>query len=191
MSTHEKPHTGDTSKMEAALDLDSLAFRHLVSRLIDVLGLLCRHHRSLVEILGQKKAAMVRLEHDDLEMILDLEREIVGSIGSVEEERIEVTRDIARSLGMPGDRIRLRELVMHVGDEFQEDLIDLRDDLRDIADEIEKLNQHNRTLAVYSLEHVNFHIALLAGRDPEVKTYAGRGALPGEGLPSLLVDRKV
>lgn len=151
---------------KSAVDTDSPEFREPLERLLHVLSLHVQHHRSLVEILERKKRALVEIDSAGLEKILDLEREAIGSIGAVEEERIDLTRNISRQLGQESP-MRLAELVLHAGDDCRETLLDLRDELRRVACELDRLNRVNRTLSVHSLEHVNLFIAMLGGKDPD------------------------
>ncbi len=180
--------------MNATTQTESAEFRELVRQLVDVLGLHATHHRALADVLGEKKTALVDKRFDDLQKTLDLEREAIGAIGAVEEERVRVTQEIARHLGKPrGALVRVRELVAHVDDEFREELLDLRDELRSIAADIERLNRMNRTLSVLSLDHVNLYIAMLAGRDPDARTYdqTGGQSRSADSVPSLVLDRRI
>lgn len=173
-------------------DTGSLEFRELVARLVDVLQQHLAHHRSLADILREKKAAVVELRHADLERIVDLEREVIGAIGVAEEERIAITQDLAVCAGRPrGSDLKLRELVQFAGEEHREELLDLRDELRAVADELDRLNELNRTLLLDSMSHINLYVATLAGRDPDAKTYGKSGTAHDGGLPSMILDRRI
>jgi hypothetical protein len=69
-------------------------------------------------------------------------------------------------------------------------LLDLRDDLRDIADDLDRLNRLNRTLALHSLEHVHLFLSMLKGSDPQAKTYT-QGGEEGGKPESILLDRRI
>ena len=177
--------------MHSISEMEKAEFNSLVAQLIDVLYQHNNHHLNLIDILKSKKEAMVELKHDELEKILNLERESIGAIGVVEEERIGLTQELARYLGRPrGTLLKLVELVQYVDDAYQEELLNLRDSIRNIADELDRLNQLNRTLAFESLEHVNLYISMLAGKDPEAKLYTPFGSKT-EDTPSLVLDRKI
>ncbi|MBI4585795.1 MAG: flagellar protein FlgN [Planctomycetes bacterium] len=177
--------------MEVTLTASDLEFKNLIEQLIDVLKLHIKHHRGLLEIMDRKKKAMISMKREELEKILDLEREVIGAVGVVEEERIHLTAAISKALGSPkGGAMRLAELIQHVGEDYREELLDLREEMRDIADAMDCLNQINRTLAMHSLDHLHLYIAMLSGVDPEAKTYGKEGALK-ENKPSFLMDRRI
>ncbi len=177
--------------MEMTLTASDLEFKNLIEQLIDILEQHVRHHRGLLEIMDRKKKAMIQMKPDELEKILDLEREAIGAVGVVEEERIHLTAAISKALGSPkGGGMRLAELVQYIGEDYQEELLDLREELRDIADAMDRLNQINRTLAMHSLDHLHLYIAMLSGVDPEAKTYGKEGSLK-ENKPSFLMDRRI
>ena len=171
---------------------DNSGLRELVKELIDILNLSSKHHRKLVELLREKKRAIVELKHEEVERILDLEREVIGSIATADEERVRLTGEVAISLGKPGGTLmRLSEIILAVDEDLRDDLFEVRDELRDTAEELERLNRLNRTLIVESVDHVNLFVAMLAGKDPEAKTDTNGGSESDEGMPALVINKRV
>ena len=178
--------------MDLTHNSDQAGQRELIRELIDILNLSAKHHRKLVDILRDKKQAIIDLKHEDVENILDLEREAIGSIATVDEERLRLTGEVAISLGNPGGSLmRLSEIILAVDDDLRDDLFEVRDELRDTAEELERLNQLNRSLTVNSVEHLNLFVAMLAGKDPESKTYTNSGFESDEGMPALVINKRV
>ncbi len=169
-----------------AADLGSLT-----DRLIGILERHARLHRQLLSLMERKKRAMVGDRLDELEEILGEERDAVGTIGESERERIALMDAIGSLLGFaPPRRLRLLDLISRVGEEHREVLLDLRDELRDIADDMDRINRLNRTLVLHSLEHVHLFLALLRGKDPAAKTYSKEGGAE-EPSGSILLDRRI
>ena len=177
--------------MEIALTVSDLEFKDLIERLIDTLRLHVKHHRNLLDIMERKKKAMIQMSQQEIELILDLEREAIGAVGIIEEERLQIMRAVSEALGSPkGPAMRLAELVHYVGEDYQEELLDLRDEIRDVADSMDCLNKVNRTLVMHSLDHLHLYIAMLAGADPDAKVYNKEGWL-NESVSSFLMDRRI
>jgi flagellar biosynthesis/type III secretory pathway chaperone len=177
--------------MESTLQIDSLDFRNRVEKLIGVLNVHVDTHRQLAKLLEEKKLALVQMDYENLEGLLEYERTVIERIGDIERERMDVTEDLSVFLGRPaGSSIRLVELIMLAGDDYREDLLDLRDEIRDVADRIDRVNKLNGSMVIQSLEDIHLYIAMLTGVDPDAKTYDQSGK-SGEGPSSLLFDRTV
>ena len=177
--------------MESTFQIDSIDFRNRVEKLIGALNVYVDTHRQLAKLLEEKKIALVEMNDESLEGILEHERSVIERIGDIESERIELTEEVAVFLGRPpGSTIRLVELIMLVGDDYREELLDLRDEVRDVADRIDRVNKLNGSLVVQSLEDIHLYIAMLTGVDPEAKTYDQNGKAE-DGPSSLLFDRTV
>jgi len=163
-----------------------MELKEMVNRLIAIIQLHCKLHRDLLSVMEEKKALMVEGQIDEMERVVARE-----AISESEDERIAVIEEIAATLGYPGScRLRLLDLINLVGDEQGERLLELRDELREIADHMDRVNQLNRTLALHSLEHVHLFLSLLRGNDPQAKIYTKGGEKDGKS-ESILVDRRI
>ena len=117
------------------------------------------------------------------------EEKIIARIGETETRRLELTRALASLVGSDsGPRMRVAELVGHVDEGAREELLDLRDEIRGLADRLDRLNTLNRTLAVRSADHYQMYIALLSGKDPDAKTHTKKG-LEGDEPSSFVFDQ--
>ena len=161
-----------------------------LDRLIMVLEAHTELHRRLLQIMDHKKALMVDIRIQDLEEVVREEQAAIEIIAESERERIALTEEIGAALGLTGKRTRLLDLVNRVEDPHRDLLLDLRDDLRTIADDMDRLNRLNRTLALHSLEHVHLFLSMLKGSDPQAKTY-NQGGEEGGKPESILLDRRI
>ena len=176
--------------IEAGGDVAS-DFGRLMDRLIACLESHVSLHRGLLALLERKKSAMVQARLEELEHVLAAEREAIVAIGESERERIALTAEIGSALGLPPrKRPRLLDLLQRARDEHREPLLDLRDELRDLADGLDRVNDLNRTLVLQSLEHIHLFLSLLSGKDPKAKIYSKAGGEEG-GADSILVDRRI
>ena len=67
---------------------------------------------------------------------------------------------------------------------------EVRDDLRDVADRIDRVQDRNRTLIGHSLDHIHLFLSVLSGVDPEAKSYSCHGDIKNENRPAVL-DRRM
>lgn len=178
----------ETNDMEENVKME---LKEMVNRLIAIIQLHCKLHRDLLSVMEEKKALMVEGQIDEMERVVARECAAIEAISESEDERIAVIEEIAATLGYPGScRLRLLDLINLVGDEQGERLLELRDELREIADHMDRVNQLNRTLALHSLEHVHLFLSLLRGNDPQAKIYTKGGEKDGKS-ESILVDRRI
>ncbi len=179
--------------MDGNLELDARAggdVEERLDRLVLVLSTHAELHRKLLKIMEEKKALMVQIRIDELEDVVKAERAAIEVIAESERDRIALTEEVGSALGLPGRRTRLLDLINRVEDPHRESLLDLRDELRDIADSMDRLNRLNRSLALHSLEHVHLFLSMLKGSDPQAKTY-NHGGEEGGKPESILLDRRI
>ena len=162
----------------------------LADRLADVL---CEHlgaHRELAEVLEEKEQAIVGLKLEELDGIVERERSLINRIGETEASRLAVTGEIGTAIEHPGPAtLRLSGIVPYVSPELGDTLIDLREELRTVADRIAKTGDRNRTLIGHSLDHIHIFLSVLSGVDPTIKHYSPHGELAQSTHPAVL-DRR-
>lgn len=150
----------------------------LIERLISVLEGHAKNHRRLLSIMERKTAALVAGRIDDLEDIGRLERDALERIAESEAERIVATEAVGAALGFAPFRLRLLDLITVSGEAHRDSLLDLRDELRDLYRDMDRVNLRNCSLAVEALEAARMHRAL-GGSHPET-TRIRRPQGPGE-----------
>ena len=174
--------------MESTLQIDTVDFRQRVDKLIEVLHVHIDNHSQLAEILEEKKSALVKMKYEDLKNLMEREKIAIGRVGDIERERIELTDELAVFLGRDeGSTIRIVELVMIVGEDHRDELLEIRDEIRNVADRIDRVNKLNGSLVMQSLEDIHLFIAMLSGTDLDAKTYGEHGQ-SDDGPSSLLFD---
>ncbi len=159
-----------------------------------LLDLLCEHlaaHRELAEVLEEKERAVVALELELLDEIVERERAIINRIGVLEERRCALTERIGKLIEHPDPTsLRLSGIVPYVSPELADTLIDIREELRNTADRIEKIQDRNRVLIQHSLDHIHLFLSVVSGVDSALKDYSPHGPEPGTASPTVL-DRRL
>ena len=170
--------------------IDQGEIEELVEKLLDVL---CEHlavHRELAELLEEKEKAVVKLELESLGQIVEKERALIDKIGEVEERRCKLVSLIGKLIGHPDPlSLRLSGIVPYVSHELADSLLDLREELRNVSDRIEKVQNRNRTLIQHSLDHIHLFLSVLSGVDPSLKDYSPHGSASASIHPAVL-DRR-
>ncbi len=181
----------DTNASEAMAAGGKEGSGEKLDRLVRILEIHVGLHRDLLEIMKAKQTAMVQAETDLLQDIAEAERTAISAISDSERLRIQATAEVGQALGFPGTgRPRLLDIVQVCDEAHRDDLLDLREDLRDVADAMERVNRLNRTLVLHSLEHVHLFLSMLKGTDPDAKIYTKGGGEGGQ-QESILVDRRI
>ena len=169
----------------------------LVVRLVEVLKGHLKGHRRLLQAMEKRRKARAEGDVEVVEQALAEERVAVEAIALGDEERATATARVAKALGFaPGRRMRLLDLIQLVGEEHRDELLDLRDELREVADALDGLNHLSRTLVLHSEERANLFLVLLEGQEPGSGVEAGE---EGEGWEDgedweedpLLLNRRI
>jgi hypothetical protein len=160
-------------------------FQALISDLVQTLREELRHHRRLRDVLREKKAGRLERVPRDLEVLLRREREVVTDLAMVERDRIALLTEVGQLLGHPTpSRLRIAELVLHAYPEDRDELLDLREEFRDVADEIDDLAAVDPLFARHRQDQVRLYVSpgrwtSLAAAPPATGTARrGRQAVP-------------
>jgi flagellar biosynthesis/type III secretory pathway chaperone len=163
----------------------------LVDVLIDVLYRHLDAHRELAEALEDKERALLKLELETIDEVLERERAVINRIAALETERTEATARIGEAIGHEDPAaMRLSAVVPYVSHELGLSLIEVRDELRTTAARIDKVTQRNRTLVSTSLDHIHLFLSVLSGSAAEPKTYSPQGESKAKARPAVL-DRRI
>lgn len=170
--------------------VDQRELERFVGRLIDVLWDHLAAHRELAEVLEEKERAVVSLELGELDRIVEAERTLINRIGDVEARRFEVTTVIGTMLEHPDPgTLKVSGIVPYVSTELADALVEIRDELRNVADRIARVQDRNRTLIGHSLDHIHLFLSVLSGVDPKLKSYTPHGEAVTAGQGAVL-DRR-
>lgn len=114
-------------------------FQSLIRRLVDTLLEEFRQNQRLLRLIRQKKALELAEEREGF---LRAERELLTNAVTLERDRIALVTEIGQLLGhSTPSRLRLAEIMLYADSETRDELLELRDDFRDLADEMDDLTQ--------------------------------------------------
>lgn len=151
----------------------------LMENLIDVLQRLDTEYENLLALSMQKTTAIVKADLVQLSEITDDEQRIVSKVNALEKEHTETMQDIANVINKDVENLKLTNLIqlLEQRPEEQQQLAQVHDQLKSVAQRMKLVNEQNRELLQSSLEMVEFDMNLIqaAKTAPETANY-NRGA---------------
>lgn len=163
----------------------------LLNKLLNILQRDLEEIRSIASLLEKKRAALLNVGGEG---IREYTGELVGrmeKLRCLEEERISLSRELARVMGIPENDMRLKAVIQRAPSAIAPLLADLRDELRRWAKSVEDLNRENRKLARNSLEIINgFLKKILKYGEENYLTYGEEGKILREESPVSVFCRE-
>ena len=134
-------------------------FQVLIRQLVDTLQEELRQNQRLLKVVRRKKEALSLEGHDELEGVLRVEREMLTNAVTLERDRISLVIELGQLLGHPTpSRLRLAEIMLYADSESRDELLDLRDDLRDVADALDDLTSVEPIFSRQRKEQVRLYV---------------------------------
>lgn len=134
----------------------------LINELITTLDKLNVLYDELLESAKQKKEAIIKNEIEMIQEINDNENIILGKTEKLDKKRIELFSDIAFVLNKNPDDITITKLSEYIkGQKEEPDVIRVRDTAGKLLKELKEINDQNKQLIEYSLEHAEFSMNLI------------------------------
>lgn len=135
-----------------------------IASMVDTLvGVLWQEHRAVNQVAALTRRRLLAARRGDLtafQHAIEVEAEALRGFVLVERERVAALTEIGLTLGhRDPSRLRLAELVLHVGPEQRDELLDVREELRDVADEIDYLHAQGAFFEHHTLGRVELYLA--------------------------------
>jgi len=137
----------------------------LVSKLTEVLGVEERIHRALRRLLSDERERMIELDAESL-YELAMRKEVLAEEGRLAQDaRLQVSADLARSLGLPTEGITLSQICLALGDAAGT-LRDAQSRLVAVVRAVSELSEANQRLGGERLADVQTTLQLLGRLAP-------------------------
>lgn len=159
--------TTATGRRELHLMLDSLG-----SILDQELNL----SRQLCDVLRCRVEAEDRDDFNEREQCMGTEREVLSNLAMIERERIAAMGEISLVLGCRRVKpMRIAELILYVEPEYRDALLDVREMIRDCAEEIEVLNSANARFQRLCSDGMDLYIGMSEGSPVDLEEVLNSG----------------
>ncbi len=134
-------------------------FQGLITQLVETLQEEVRQHQRLLKVVRKKKDAFLSEVPEELDSLLRVEREMLTNAVAVERDRIALVTELGQWLGHAHPaRLRLAELILHADAESRDELLDLREEFRDVADELDDLVSADPIFTRHRKEQVRLYV---------------------------------
>ncbi len=147
----------------------------LLENLVDVLDRECALYERLLDLSSRKTPAIMKRDLVMLSKITEDEQDCVSLIKAVDKERECVMNDITDVLGDKGKDLKLTDLINMLDSRpsEQKSLSLIRDKLKTVSTNVQRVNDQNQMLLQSSLEIVQYEMNIIqaARRAPETANY--------------------
>ncbi|MBI4601947.1 MAG: flagellar export chaperone FlgN [Planctomycetes bacterium] len=162
-------------------------FQRLIARLVETLREELRQNQRLLEVVRRKKEALASPRRESVEGLLRVEREVITNAVMMERDRIALVTELGEILGRSDpSRLRLAEVLLYASSEDRDEILDLRDDFRDIADELDDLASSGCAFTRHRKENVRLYVTPSRSRslirDTQGRARTGAGVRPGDAV---------
>jgi hypothetical protein len=157
----------------------------LICQLLETMHVELHQNQRLLRTVRQKKDAVLAEGLADLEALMHVEREMVTNVVTMERDRIAVLTALGQVLGHPNpSRLRVAEIILHTGPENRDELLDLREEFRDVADELDDLSSVEPIFSRHRKEKLRLYVTPTRSTAvlDEIRPRISRQA---ESMPSL------
>jgi flagellar biosynthesis/type III secretory pathway chaperone len=146
-------------------------------------------YEELIESARAEQQALIRGKLHELKLAIEAQELLVASTKALEETRRHVGRTLAERFGWPPGEVTLTRLIELGYDDEAGRIAALRDKVRQVVRELDRVNVGNAQLINSSIEFVNQTMWVLLQPRGDKPTYAGDGSAGGRAPARALVDR--
>lgn len=177
-----------TETQSSTWELDA-EFQGLLDQLVKTMREELRQHLRFADAVRRRRSFRLGPGPNQMDSILRAEREAITGVVTMERDRIALVTELGQILGHPvPSRLRVAEILLHAAPENRDELLDLRDDFRDLADQLDDLVAVNPAFSRHRNENVCLYVtpsrseACLAGLNgPEQRRPRGASSLSSRG----------
>jgi len=148
--------TLSTSIGPSTCDQEEVA--ELTASLIGVLQQELRQNQRLLRVIHARKAAVARGALYELDSFLRSEKEILADCVTFERERTSILRALSETIRGTSAGMRLAELIGYSWPEHRDELLELREEFRDVAEELEALSGVETRFARHSAGRIRLYL---------------------------------
>lgn len=162
-----------------------------LDRLVVLLAELLNLYQGILELSKKKRSVLVSGGNpQELEGITKQEEILILQIGKIEKIREGIIREIIASEKLNCKQLTLSQIQSVADEDTAEQLGQLSDKLKVIADELTTLNEVNTRLLQQAMNFINYNINILAQHTSD-STYAPQGQSGKQAQARTFFDQKV
>lgn len=166
----------------------------LVEELVSILEKEENIYRTFLGYAEQKRQILIDADVSALEQLTSLEQAASDELLSCSNKQLQLLQDISTVLGKNGEKMTVTKLIGYLESQpvIRQKLLIARDQLLDVAKQVQILNQQNEALLQQAIELTEFDITLFKSlrQAPETANYNRSAYNTGELLGSSGFDAK-
>ena len=144
-----------------------------ISSLIDVLQKECEYHKQLCDTARAKKQTIIENDVEKLTEIIEDEKSILNDLDQLENTRKKVLNKIAAELEIDEQPPHYNLIKAEIPDKYRDQLKDVRSKLLEVIEELQKINDQNKSLLEEAIKLNKFNFQLMAEAiDPSNDIYS-------------------
>ena len=142
----------------------------MLDNLTGILDLELQYSRKFTEVLRCRVEAEDRDDFNERELCLVAEKELLGNLAMIDRERVAAVGELSLAFGCRREKpMRIAELILYVDPEYRDALLDVRELIRDCADEIESLNNANNRFQRLSAAGMDLYLGVDCGASVDLE----------------------
>ena len=161
----------------------------LLGELSSVLEREVNCYEELIASARAEQQALIRGKLEELKLTIEAQELLLASTKALEETRRQIRTTLAERLDVGGGELTLTRLIELGYDDETGRLASLRDRVRQVVVDLDRLNAGNAQLINSSIEFVNQSMWVLLQPRTEQTTYGPKGTAAARAPGKTLVDR--
>jgi len=162
-----------------------------IEQLILALNKECEIYEEVLRLAKQKRRIIIEGRVKELDGITRKEQGMIVTLGKLENIRDSIVKNILKEIEIKNEVKNITELVKYLDNEFKEKIIEIKEKLMKILDEVKNENDLNSKLIKQSLEYIEFNKNLLTSLESQGSTYGANADERDIKIKSNLFDVKI
>lgn len=163
----------------------------IVEDLISIIASEIEAFEQLLKTLHAKQRAIVEGQIERLNKYVQTENKLAHKTKSIEAERLEKTKELAKNLSLDDLNPRLSKIIEGVEGKYAQRLEEQRDLLTSLVEKIQTLNKSNQFLLNHSLKFIEQSIKILLGGNDKASIYQKDGKLQAKVGKFKVLDHSI
>lgn len=154
----------------------------MMDQLVGILTEQTERYEELLGLSKEKRDVIIENDVESLTKINHLENLVVSQAQKLEKKRMELIKDMAVVLAQKESDLTLTRLIeLMEGKEESKSLIEARDRIKDVLDELKEVNSQNGQLIENALEYIEYSNNLIrTSVNQQPATYGSEDVYPDE-----------
>lgn len=162
-----------------------------IEQLILALNKECEIYEEVLRLAKQKRRIIIEGRVKELDSITRKEQGMIVTLGKLENIRDSIVKNILKEIEIKNDVQNITELVKYIENESKEKILEIKEKLMKILDQVKNENDLNSKLIKQSLEYIEFNKNLITSLESQGSTYGANADEKDIKVKSNLFDVKV